>query len=99
MLSTPTNTKLDDTGTVTFTHNELVKILLDAQNTSVDDDGSILTGPELAEMLGISDKTAQKRVKPLLRDGVIEVAVKQIVNTLGIKTKTRGYRLVTPPIA
>ena len=84
---------MDNTEAITFTHNELVQILLDAQADDLEDNG-VMTGPELAAAMGISDKTMQKRIRPLLREGVIEVAKKQILNSVGIRTTVRGYRLV-----
>ena len=84
---------MDENETVTFTHNELVQILLDAQEDDLGDSG-VMTGPELAAALGISDKTTQKRIRPLLRNNVIEVAKKKIRNSVDILTTVRGYRLV-----
>ena len=75
-----------------FTHSELVQILLDAHDDGVSD-SDVMTGPELAAALGISDKTTQKRIRPLLRDGVIEVGKKRILNAIGVLTTVRGYRL------
>jgi len=79
----------DETG---FSHDELIQALLDAQIDGIDSSG-VMTGSEISLVLGVSTNTMLKRVKRLLRDGVIESAPKQIVNTLGITTTTRGYRL------
>jgi len=79
----------DETG---FSHDELIQALLDAQVNDVDSSG-VLTGSEISEMLGVSSVTMLRRVRRLLEDGVIESAPKRVVNTLGVLTTTRGYRL------
>lgn len=77
----------------TFTHDELIAALLGAQDDAIDDSG-VMTGPELIEALGINRKRMLRRVKILLRAGTIEVGKKRVINTLGIQTTVRGYRLV-----
>lgn len=75
-----------------FTHDELITALLEAQDDGLDDSG-VVTGPELAEMLDISHKAVLRRVKLLLKAGTIEVAKKRKMNSIGVRTTTRGYRL------
>ena len=75
-----------------FTHDELLKALLDAQAEDVEDNG-VMTGPELAVALGMTEYSTLKRIKALLRDGTLAVATKRIVNIVGITTTTYGYKI------
>ena len=75
-----------------FTHNELVQILLEAQSDNLEDNG-VMTGPELAEALDMTEYSTLRRVKVLIKAGTLEVAKKRIMNMLGIETSVYGYRL------
>ena len=77
---------------IRFTHDELLRALLDAQAEDVDDNG-VMTRPELAEALGMTEYSTLKRIKVLLKDGTLEVAKKRIVNVLGLSTTTYGYKI------
>ena len=77
---------------ITFTNDELVRALIDAQNLE-EDDADIMTSADLADALGLSVKTVQKRVKRLVKAGVIVPCKKRIVDIVGRNTTTFGYRL------
>ena len=75
-----------------FTHDELLAALLDAQIDDVSDSG-VMTRPELAEALGMTEYGTLKRIKVLIKDGTLEVAKKRIVNVLGIPTTPSGNKI------
>ena len=75
-----------------FSHDELVAALLEAQET-VEDDAGVMTGPELALLLGLSEKAVLQRVKLLIAAGTVEPAKKRIIDLVGRRTSTFGYRL------
>lgn len=80
---------------IRFEHNELVKILIEAQTIDGDEDADVMTGPELASALGISVKTLRPQLKRLISAGVIVASKKRIVDIVGRNTKTFGYKINT----
>lgn len=76
----------------TFTHDELVDVLIEAQNISSDDDG-VRTGTELVEDMGVSKQVMLRRVKAAIAAGRVEVAKTKRLNVLGVECTVRGYRL------
>lgn len=76
----------------TFTHDELIGVLLEAQNVGAEDDG-IMTGAELEEAMGVGNTVMLRRVKQQIKAGTIEVGKTKRTNVLGILTTVRGYRL------
>jgi len=55
----------------------------------------VLTGPEIAEAMGVSDKTARPKIKKWIRDGKIEVTSTVIMNMAQRKTRVPAYRIVS----
>ena len=77
---------------IRFTNDELVQAFFSAQATSVEEPG-ILRTEELCDILGLQRGAVLRRVKILLKAGIIEVVDKHFTDIMGRQTKTKGYRL------
>ena len=74
-----------------FANDELVKAFVEAMNIERDQDAMIFS--ELKDMLGIGTNKLRKNIRRLLKDNVIEAVKVDIVDCVGRRTKTWGYRL------
>lgn len=73
---------------------ELIEVLEKNRATGQDSDPTLMTGPDYADLAGISEKTAQRRLKHLSTLGLVSPGQKIIrENVHGVKTKKWGWRL------
>ena len=70
---------------------------IQAWNKPPERDPGTLTGPEIAEVMGLSVKTAYPRIRSMVAAGKLEPIRFPIVNVCGTRTSTWGYRVVTQP--
>ena len=57
----------------------------------------ILTGPEIADAMGRSTKTAYPYIRQMVADGKLEPVRFPIINSVGARTSTWGYRVLPDP--
>lgn len=63
--------------------------------TVPDREPNVLTGPEIAEIMGVCKKTAYVRIKRWIAEGKLEPCRTGITNMTGQRTSTWAYRVKT----
>jgi len=76
-----------------ITEAELLEELQAALGQNDEAPEGAMTGPEIFAALGVSSKTGLPIIRRLIREGRIAPCRIPIVNSVGVKTSTWGYRL------
>jgi DNA-binding GntR family transcriptional regulator len=80
-------------GETDFTQDELIRALLQAQE-SAEGDETARTTRELMEMLGVSDKKVRRLLRQLIQKGVVEHVYVHRWRINGMFQQADAYRLV-----
>lgn len=78
---------------ITFSNDELVRALLEAQQSGAEDDATAMTTRELVDLLRINDKAVRRRLGHLIERGIVEHVLVPRKGINGRLQSTDAYRL------
>ena len=81
------------------TQDELMEWLAELATADEKIEPGTFTNGDWQDKFNVSDKTALKRIKRLIRDGLVEPCITRRPNIHGIWQEIRGYRYVGKTLA